>query len=197
MFPPSYRPPSVSFVISVPLIYTRSPPPFLARNVVQLDVAHTHPPPASAARSAPCAAYLRLPSNPASFTPPFRPCSSPRSLSAPRGLQAASPSAPLFSVSLPVCCSVYRHLLGLGSSGCPFHATVKDVTKVNLFIGIGTTVNKCFGINGVACYFLCVLYHIKQTCDCLLYLQNCHQIHVGHLVVYIFKVEMVFWTTIV
>ena len=56
-------------VVSTHLIYTRSPPHFLAWNAVHLDVYHTHPPPDSAALSAPRAACLRMPSCPASFTP--------------------------------------------------------------------------------------------------------------------------------
>ena len=52
-------------------IYNRSQPTFLARNSVHLDVAHTHPLPVSAARSAPRAACLLLPWCPTSFAPPI------------------------------------------------------------------------------------------------------------------------------
>ena len=68
-FPPSYRPASVAVVFVAPLIYTRSPPPFLACNAVHLDVDQTYPLPVSAARSAPRTAYLRLPSYTALFAP--------------------------------------------------------------------------------------------------------------------------------
>ena len=44
LFPPSYHPPPVAVVIVAPLSYTHSPPHLLARNVVQLDIAHTHSP---------------------------------------------------------------------------------------------------------------------------------------------------------
>ena len=71
--PPSYRPPSVVVVFVAPLIYTLSSPPLLARNAVHLDISHTHPPPVSAARSAPRAACLRLPSYPVSLSPLFPP----------------------------------------------------------------------------------------------------------------------------
>ena len=72
---------------------------------------------------------------------------------------------------------------------------VKDFTKVDSFIGIGNTVNKRFGNNGVAFYISCVLYHIQQIDVCQLYLQDYHNIHVGHLVVYVFKVKWFFRTT--
>ena len=67
--PPSYRPSSVAFVVAAPLIYTCSPPPFLACNAIHLDVSHTHPLPSSAARSASRYAFLRLPL----YTTPFSP----------------------------------------------------------------------------------------------------------------------------
>ena len=68
-FFPSYCPPSVAIVAVAPFIYTRSPPPFLAQNAIHMDVAHTHPPPAFAARSAPRSACLCLTLYPASFAP--------------------------------------------------------------------------------------------------------------------------------
>ena len=72
---------------------------------------------------------------------------------------------------------------------------VKDVTKVDWVIDIGTTVNKCFGNNGVAFYLPCVLYHIHYICVWLIYLQDYHHIHGGHSAVYGFKVKWFFWTT--
>ena len=34
---------------------------------------------------------------------------------------------------------------------------VKDVTKVNIVVRVGTTINKSINMNDVACYFPCVL----------------------------------------
>ena len=144
-----------------------------------------HPPPASLRRSSLRPALrsclsCRIPS---CFYPCCHPQPAPRSLSSPWVSAVAGPFTPLCPVSFPVYCSVSLHLLGLGSSGYPFCANLKDVTKVDSFIGIGTTVNKCFYQNGVAWYLPCVLYHTQRTYVCIFYLKTYHQIHGGHSVV--------------
>ena len=87
-----YRPPSVVVVVVAPLIYTRSPPPFLARNAIHLDVAHTHPrqPPPLVLRSAPRACVCRR--IPRCSPPRCCPRPEPRSLSTPGGSPATGPS---------------------------------------------------------------------------------------------------------
>ena len=124
-FPLSYRPPSVAVVVIAPLIYTRSTPPFLVWNAVYLYVAHTHPPPSYASRSEPRTTCLRLPPYPTMFAPRCLPRLAPRSLSSPGVSPAASPSAPLCPSYLHVWWYSSRHLLGLGSVGCPFCARTR------------------------------------------------------------------------
>jgi len=44
---------------------------------------------------------------------------------------------------------------------------VKDVTKANTVVGIGTTLLKFTDINGNPIYFPCVWYHLPETDACL------------------------------
>ena len=61
---------------------------------------------------------------------------------------------------------------------------VKDVSKVNGVIRIGTIINNFIDKNGDAFYFTCMLYHLCQTCVSLLYPQNYHHMHGGHSLVH-------------
>ena len=66
---------------------------------------------------------------------------------------------------------------------------VKDITKVNQVIVIGTTINNFIDTNGVAFYFPYVLYHLQHTDVFILCTQNYLQIHGGNSLVYGFKFE--------
>ncbi len=57
---------------------------------------------------------------------------------------------------------------------------VKDVTKVNRVIGIGTTLNKFFYTKGKEVFLTCVSYHLIQTNVHLLSPQTYHQMHGGY-----------------
>jgi hypothetical protein len=61
---------------------------------------------------------------------------------------------------------------------------VKDVTKVNKVIGIGTTLHKFTDTNGLPVYLLCVSYHLPETDIRLFSPQTYHQIHGGYSEVY-------------
>jgi hypothetical protein len=61
---------------------------------------------------------------------------------------------------------------------------VKDVTKVNKVIGIGTTLHKFTDTNGLPVYLSCVSYHLPETDVCLFSPQTYHQMHGGYSEVY-------------
>ena len=60
---------------------------------------------------------------------------------------------------------------------------VKDVTKINWVIGIGTTLHCFVDINGEELFIPCISYHLKQTDVRLFSPQTYHQLHGGHSVV--------------
>ena len=60
---------------------------------------------------------------------------------------------------------------------------VKDATKVNRVIGIGTNINKFIDSNGQDIFLLCIFYLPTQKYVCLLYYQTYHQMHGIHYVV--------------
>jgi hypothetical protein len=57
---------------------------------------------------------------------------------------------------------------------------VRDVTKVNTVVGIGTTLHKFTDINGNPVYLPCVLYHLPETDARLFSPQTYHQMHGGY-----------------
>ncbi len=57
---------------------------------------------------------------------------------------------------------------------------VRDVTKVNTVIGIGTTLHKFTDINGNPVYLPCVSYHLPKTDVRLFSPQTYHQMHGGY-----------------
>jgi hypothetical protein len=57
---------------------------------------------------------------------------------------------------------------------------VRDVTKVNTVVGIGTTLHKFTHIKGNPVYLPCVLYHLPETDVCLFSPQTYHQMHGGY-----------------
>jgi hypothetical protein len=60
---------------------------------------------------------------------------------------------------------------------------VRDVTKVNKVIGIGTTLHKFIDASGTAVYLPCVSYHLPTTDVRLFSPQVYHQIYGGHSIV--------------
>ncbi len=67
---------------------------------------------------------------------------------------------------------------------------VRDVTKVNKVIGIGTIVHKFTDTNGNPVFLPCVSYHIPQTDVFLFSPQTYHQMHGGYSEVYGQSVQM-------
>ncbi len=57
---------------------------------------------------------------------------------------------------------------------------VRDVTKVNTVVRMGTTLHKFTDINGKPVYLSCVLYHLHETDVCLFSPQTYHQMHGGY-----------------
>ncbi len=57
---------------------------------------------------------------------------------------------------------------------------VRDATKVNTVIGIGTTLHKFADIKGNPVYLPCVSYHLPETDDCLFSPQTYHRMHGGY-----------------
>ena len=57
---------------------------------------------------------------------------------------------------------------------------VRDVTKVNTVVGIGTTLHKFTDINGNPAYLPCVSYHLPETDVRLFSPQTYHQMHGGY-----------------
>ncbi len=62
---------------------------------------------------------------------------------------------------------------------------VRDVTKVNRVVGIGTT-----DVNGNPVYLPCVSYHLPETDVRLLSPQTYHQMHGGYSEVYGQSIQM-------
>jgi hypothetical protein len=60
---------------------------------------------------------------------------------------------------------------------------VRDVTKINKVVGIGTTLHKFVDNVGNKVYLPCVSYHLPSTDVRLFSPQVCHQLHGGHSVV--------------
>ena len=67
---------------------------------------------------------------------------------------------------------------------------VRDVTKVNRVIGIGTTLHKFTDIDGNPVFLPCVSYHLPQTDVHLFSPQTYHQMHGGYLEVYAESIQM-------
>ncbi len=67
---------------------------------------------------------------------------------------------------------------------------VRDVTKVNKVIGIGTTLHKFTNTNGNPVYLPCISYHLPETDVRLFSPQTCHQIYGGYSEVYGQRVQM-------
>ena len=61
----------------------------------------------------------------------------------------------------------------------PCNIPVKDVTKVNRVIGIGTTLHKFVNTNGKEVFLPCVSYHLPTTDVRLFSPQTFHQMHGG------------------
>jgi hypothetical protein len=61
---------------------------------------------------------------------------------------------------------------------------IRDVTKVNKVVGIGTTLHKFTVIKGFSVYLPCILYHIPETDVRLFSPQTYHQMHGGYSEVY-------------
>ncbi len=57
---------------------------------------------------------------------------------------------------------------------------VRDVTKVNIVVAIGTTLHKCRDINGNPVYLPCVSYRLPETDVRLFFPQTYHQMHGGY-----------------
>ena len=58
--------------------------------------------------------------------------------------------------------------------------SMRDVTKVNTVVGIGTTLHKFTDINGNPAYLPCVSYHLPETDVRLFSPQTYHQMHGGY-----------------
>jgi hypothetical protein len=61
---------------------------------------------------------------------------------------------------------------------------VRDITKVNNVIGIGTTLHKFTDTKGLPAYLPCVSYHLPHTDVRLFSLHTYHQMHGGYSKVY-------------
>ncbi len=72
---------------------------------------------------------------------------------------------------------------------------VRDVTKVNTAVGIGTTLHKFTDINGNLVYLPCVLYHLPELDVCLFYPKTYHQMHGGYSEVHSNCVRMLLKTS--
>jgi hypothetical protein len=82
----------------------------------------------------------------------------------------------------PFCCDV----IDLVECDIP----VRDVTKVNKVIGIGTTLHKFANTDGKPVFLPCVSYHLPQTDVCLFFPQTYHQMHSGFFKVYGQSIQM-------
>jgi hypothetical protein len=72
---------------------------------------------------------------------------------------------------------------------------VRDVTKVNTVVGIGTTLHKFTDINGNPVYLPCVLYHLPETDVHLFSPPMYHQMHGGYSEVHSNCVRMLLKTS--
>jgi hypothetical protein len=89
---------------------------------------------------------------------------------------------------------------GASAGLTPFHSNlidyveceidVRDITKVNKVVGIGTTLHRFVDTNGNDVYLPCVSYHLPLTDVRLFSPQIYHQLHGGHSVVNGDEVEM-------
>ena len=69
---------------------------------------------------------------------------------------------------------------------------IKDITKINRVIGIGTIINKFIESYGQDIFLSCIYYHLIQIYVCLLSPHNYHQMHGGHSMVNWNQVTMKF-----
>ena len=67
---------------------------------------------------------------------------------------------------------------------------IKDITKFNKVILIGTTIHRFKNINGDDVYLPFVYYHLPTSEICLFSLQNYHNMHYGESSVYYDIVDM-------
>jgi hypothetical protein len=67
---------------------------------------------------------------------------------------------------------------------------VRDVTKVNRVVGIGTTIHKFTDVNGNPVYLPCISYHLPKTDVRLFSPQTYHQMHGGYSKVYGQSIQM-------
>ena len=119
LLPPPTSPNQKPLISVAPLYITRYPPPLLTWGAVQLDIAHTHNPPASATRlcaprrvrASATVSHVHLPL-------PLRPLAFNQIPVVPWGV--CPMSGHLASVCLhrplPVCWAAYRHIMVLGIS---------------------------------------------------------------------------------
>ena len=68
--------------------------------------------------------------------------------------------------------------------------TVKDVTKVNTVIVIGTTIHKFVDTNGKYLLLRCIYYHLQTTDVQNFSPQSYHQLHGVHYIIKWFDVQM-------
>jgi len=71
---------------------------------------------------------------------------------------------------------------------------VRDVTKVNTVVGMGTTLHKFTDINGNPVYLSCVSYHLPATDVRLFSPQTYHQMHGGYSEVHSNRIRMLLKT---
>ena len=68
---------------------------------------------------------------------------------------------------------------------------MKDVTKVNTAIGIGTTINNFVDANGKDVFLTCIYYHLPTTDVRLSSQQNYHPLHSLQSIIKEFNVQMI------
>ena len=68
---------------------------------------------------------------------------------------------------------------------------LKDITKVNTAIGVGTTIHKFVDANGKDSFIPCISYHLPTTDVRLFSPQTYHQLHGAHSIIKGFNVKMV------
>ena len=67
---------------------------------------------------------------------------------------------------------------------------VRDITKVNKVIGIGTTIHNFTNTDGKPVFLPCIPYYLPQTDICLFSPQIYHQMHGGYSKVYAQNIQM-------
>ncbi len=72
---------------------------------------------------------------------------------------------------------------------------VRDITKVNNVIGIGTTLHKFTDTKRLPVYLPCVSYHLPQTDVYLFSPHTYHQMHGGYSKVYVHCIKMLLNTS--